>query len=89
MLPHDRGLGGLERPRLREDRVGDADLADVVEERSRAEDPELLGGKAELASDGERNPADALRVARGVGVACLDRGVQGLDGLEQAFLQSP
>ena len=77
---------GLERAGLREDRVRDADLADVVEERGGRERPELRRRRRELAPDRERDPPHALRVARRVRVARLDRGVQRLDRVEEVLL---
>ena len=87
VLPHDRRLGAVERARLREDRVGHPDLPDVVEEGRRRERSELLGRKAELAADRERDAAYALRVTGRVRVAGLDRRVQRLDRLEQRRLE--
>ena len=87
VLAHDRGLRAVEPLGLREDRVGHPDLADVVEERRRREGAELSRGEAELASDRERDAANALRVARGIRIARLDRGVERLDRLEQRRLE--
>ena len=68
-----------ERPVLLQHPVGDADLADVVQQRAEAEDVELPLVEPQLPPDDDRQRADALGVAGGVGVARVERGGQRLD----------
>ena len=76
VLAHDKCPGAVELARLREDRIGHPDLADVVEESGGPERAELPRGQAQLAFDRERHTAYALRVAGRVRVAGLDRSGQ-------------
>jgi hypothetical protein len=78
-----------EAPRLGEKRVGDADLADVVEEAGEAEDVELLAVEPELLAQGDRDPLYPLRVPCGVGILGVHRRVEARDRLERALLEQP
>ena len=50
-------------------------------------DVELLPLEPELLAEGDRDPLHALRVARGVRILGVDRGVQALDRVERALLE--
>ena len=77
-LRADRGVGlhlvelldGQLAP-LAQDRVGDRDLADVVQRRGEADQLDLGGGQPQVLGDGDRQVADAARVLAGVVVAEL------------------
>ena len=60
---HDLELELRQAVRLREDCIGDADLADVVEEPREAQDVESLPLEPELLAECDRDPLHALRVA--------------------------
>ena len=77
----DRALLGRERTGLEQDRVGDRDLADVVQGRSVLEALAELGVHADVLGQQHREATDALDVRAGVLVAELDRHRQALDGL--------
>ena len=76
-----------ERAWLREDSVGDAQLADVVEEPCEAERLQPAARQVERLADRECDLLNALRVAGGVGVARLDGGVEALDRFERTLFQ--
>src|SRR5919201_3359638 len=95
---HDLGtVGGMtlddgiflvvERGGLREDAVGDGDLADVVEETAESHRVEAVRGNTELLRNRERDPLHARRVPRRVGILRVDGGVEALDRLERALLE--
>ena len=86
---HQRPLLGRERGGLQQDRVGDRELADVVEERGVAEQVELRLGEAELAADRERELLHAARVAGRVRVARVDRRGERLHRRGRALLEQP
>ncbi len=69
---HELVLGVGEAAWLVEDRVGDAQLADVVQEAGAAQVAQLGGAEAELAADADRVCGDAVGVARGVGALGVD-----------------
>jgi hypothetical protein len=75
--------------RLREDRVGHADLAGVVEETREAEQIEALAPEPQLLAEADGDPLHPQRVAGGVRVLRVDRGVEALDRLERALLEQP
>ena len=76
----------VERRRLQQDRVGDRELADVVEERRVAEHLELRLREAELAADRERELLHAPRVPGRVRVARVDGRRERLHGaVERSF----
>ena len=79
----------VEARRLQQDRVGDRELADVVEERRVAEQVELRLREAELAADRERELLHAARVAGRVGVARVDRRREALHRRGRALLEQP
>ena len=79
---HDLALGVVERALLVEDRLGDRDLADVVEDGSVAQVAQLRLVHPELTPDGLRPLHDRVRVMGGVGVLGLQRGRQRLGGAE-------
>ena len=76
----DRGMRVDERPllllepaRLVQQAVGDADLADPVQQRRRADVGDLRAVEAEAGRHGHGQPLDRVRVLAGVAVACLQR----------------
>jgi hypothetical protein len=69
---HDGVLLIGELRRLVEDRVGDADLADVVQQAGEPHAPEPLAGEAELGRDRGGELRNRLAVAAGVGVLRVD-----------------
>src|SRR3954468_7096069 len=89
MALHDLVLEPRQPIRLREDRVGDADLPDVVEEAREMQHVDLLRAEPELPAGWARGPPHALRVARGIRILRVDRRVQALDSLERTLLEQP
>ncbi len=83
----DRALLRRQRPRLEQDRVGDRDLADVVQRRRVAQALAELRVHADVFGQQHREAADALDVRAGVLVAELDRHRQALDGLGLSDLE--
>ena len=77
----DRALLGRERAGLEQDRVGDRDLADVVQRRGVAEPLAEVGVHADVFGQQRREAPDALDVRAGVLVAELDRHRQAPHGL--------
>ena len=67
-------------PGLAQDLLGDADLADVVQQRPEADDPRIRGRDAELLADGAGQIGDLAGVVVGVGVLGLQRRGQGCRG---------
>src|SRR5476649_450574 len=63
---HDCGLGFVERPVLLEDRVRNAELADVVEQAGPGEDAQLSGGHAQLPPNLDAELSDPPVVALGL-----------------------
>src|SRR5206468_10748916 len=70
---------------LEEYRVGDADLADVVQERGLFDDVQLVAREAELPRDHRRRGGDAARMAGRVRVPRVDRRRQRLEGGRRAL----
>ena len=77
----DRALLSRQRARLEQDRVGNRDLADVVQRRGVAELLAEVLIHADLFGQQRREATDALDVSAGVLVAELDRHRQSPDGL--------
>ena len=73
VLLDDVELGRGQRARLPQHVVGDADLADVVQQRAEAHDLDVGGRQVELPADGHRQHADAVRVPGGVRIARVER----------------
>ena len=82
-----RALVVVERAGLQEDRVRDADLADVVEERAELEALERLTVEPELGADLERGVRDPARMRGRVLVARLERVRERLDRGEERALE--
>src|SRR4029453_19471213 len=60
MVPHDRPLFVFERTGLSQDRLGDTDLAYIVEKPRLADHVDVSGGKAERGRDAAAPGADSL-----------------------------
>src|SRR5207244_159545 len=73
---HDLPLLGRQRTRLEEDRVGNADLPDVVEEDALLEVLELVAGNAVGPRDRERVAVDPARVRLGADVSGVEGGAE-------------
>ena len=86
---HERPLLVGEHGRLEQDRVGDRELADVVEERRVAEQVELGLRKPQLAADRERELLHAPRMAGRVRVARVDGRREALHRGRRALVQQP
>ena len=80
-------LGGRQCPRLSEDGVRHADLADVVEQAPVTEGFATLIRYPELVCHGERDALHARRMSRCVGIARVHRCVEARDRLERSFLE--
>src|SRR5262249_8085489 len=83
----DLALRGRQRSRLRQDRLRDADLPDVVEERAELEPLQRCALETELPADLQGEVGDPARVRRRVLVVGLERVRKGLDGLEERALE--
>ena len=86
VLVDQRPVVDVQRPRLRERRVRDRELADVVQLRGHLELDEPVLGDAELAPDGEREARHAAHVVAHVGLTLeqrLQEHAVGLAGAEQ------
>ena len=79
VLAHQLPLLGVEPAGLVEDLVGDPDLADVVEQRDRADLVGRAAVQAEAAGDRAGELVDLVGVAAGVAVARLEGGGQRAD----------
>ena len=84
---HDRALLGGERAGLQQDRVGDRDLADVVQRCRVAEPLAELAVEPGLLGEQRREAPDPLDVRAGVLVAELDRHRQAPHGLRLRDLE--
>ena len=73
MLAHLGPFRVRQRPRLEQDAVGHADLADVVQQRATPDVLERFLGDAHLPPDGERVADDALRVIARLVLAGVER----------------
>ena len=87
MLLDDQALLVGQRARLRQDRLGDADLPDVMEQRAELEPFQLSAVEAEPAADLECEVGDPARVRRRVLVVRLECVRERLDRLEKRRLQ--
>ncbi len=76
-----------QRPFLAEDRVADADLAEVVQEPGEVEVADLASSQAHLLSEPDRDPRDPLAVAAGVRIFGVDRRREAADDAEERLLQ--
>ena len=72
-------LGRGQARRLEQDRIGDADLADVVQVAAAIERRDLVFREAERPAERDREPGESLAVAVGVGIARVDRQRQALE----------
>ena len=81
VLGHHRALVGRQRAGLVEDRVGDADLADVVQQRRRADVLDLGRREPEAARHGDGHLDDRLGVLARVAVALEQGDRERLDGV--------
>ncbi len=70
---HEHPLVGGERPGLIQDRVGHADLADVMEQRAELHAPQLVTGHPHLVRDRSRQRSDPRGVAARVRIPRVDR----------------
>ena len=77
---HDPPLGVATARRLLQDRLRDAELADVVQERDLRDGDDLLVGEPELLRDRRGELHDGLGVLGRVALARLERGEQRLAG---------
>src|SRR5439155_17461941 len=84
----ERSLGGREWAGLGEDRLGDADLADVVEERAQLESLEPTTVETEPLADLERKICDPARVGGRVLVVRFERVGERLHRLEERPLEA-
>ena len=84
---HDRPLLGRQRARLEQDGVGDADLADVVQQHAVGEVAQVLLRHAVLAGGGQRVAVHAARVGLGADVARVEGGAQRLQRRPVRLLQ--
>ena len=78
MQAHLPAFFGRERAGLTDDLAGDADLADVVEERAQLENLQPVAGQAHGRTDRHRHLGKRAAVILGVGVLCLERVGEGL-----------
>src|SRR5215207_10769978 len=81
MRAHDVPLLVRERPGLVEDRLGDADLADVVEQRAELDVPDLVARQPDYRCDLDRELRDLLSVVAGLAVLRLERVREGRERL--------
>ena len=88
MLPDDVELRAVELSGLGQDAVRHGDLADVVEEPAETNRVEPIRRHAELRCDREGDALNPRRVPRGVRILRVDGGVEALDRLERALLET-
>ena len=84
---HQRVFELAELRRLGQNRVRDAELADVVEQARVSDRIQFLALDPELACDREGDLLHALGMPGRVGVARVDRRVQGLHRLERILFE--
>ena len=89
MALHERPLVGGQARGLQQDRVGDGELPDVVEERRVPEKVELGLRKPQLPADGQGELLDAARMAGRVGIPRVDGGREALHRRGGALLEEP
>ena len=82
VLAHDRLLVGGEAARLAQDRIGDPDLADVVEQPGHADGLLELRVELEPLGDEQAVPRDVGRVTLRVAILGVDRVDQALEHVE-------
>ena len=80
---HDHPLLPVQPILLQQDRIRDADLADVVEEPAPLQGLELGVADAHDAAHVDRDLLDPLAVPRGVRITLVDGLRQGADGLRE------
>ena len=83
----DLALFGGERARLEQDRVGDRELADVMQGSGPAHASDRLGRKSQPGGEQRRRVADALRVLVGVVIAVLRGQRQPLNHLQASVIE--
>ena len=86
---HHGALGQREVAGLHQDRVGNGDLADVVEQRRVGEDLELVAREPDLAADAYGDLTHAPRVPCRVGIPGVDGRRQALECLGGPGAQQP
>src|SRR5947209_8782473 len=86
MFSHDGELLWGEWSRFLEDVAGDADLADVVQERAIFHQPQLFTGQTEPPPDIDGELRRLTRMRLGVAVLGIERGRQRADGGDIALL---
>src|SRR5262245_41696516 len=87
MRAHDLPFLGRERSRLQQDRVRNADLADVVQEHAVSEVAQLTLGDPVLARGGQRVAVHAARVGLGADVARVECRAERFQGRSIRRLQ--
>ena len=83
---HHRPLQRAQRAVLLQDRIRDAELADIMQKARAGENAHLRGGHPELAPDVHAELRDASVVALRLAILDLDRCDQGRDGLDVELL---
>ena len=78
MSAHQHPLFVGEPPWLAQDLIGNADLADIVNQRAQPQRLDVLGGQPHLGGDGDRIARDAIRVRRRIAIAQVNRRDQSL-----------
>src|SRR2546421_621158 len=86
MLPHDGELFWRERSRLLEDIAGDADLADVVQQRAILQQAQLFAGQPQPPPDIDGELGGLPRMRLRVAVLGVQRRRQRADGGDIALL---
>ncbi len=95
VLAHQGPLGGVERPWLVQDRVRDADLPDIVEQRAGLDLGERLAAQPERTSDGNREVPNGVGVLARVAVTGAESHREGANdgpvglGCAAALLTDP
>ncbi len=74
---HDGGLFGVERTGLEQNRVGNADLPDIVQVAALGKSLEVLVRQSELTADRDTVAREPLTVALGAGITRLDDQARG------------
>src|ERR1700722_1497644 len=88
MLLDQRILLRSKFPGLEQNAVSDADLADIVQQRSDANFVELVPAEPHHSADRARVLADPPAVARSIRVASIQRACQRFDNLHGGALQA-
>ncbi len=87
VLLHHGDLLACQRPGLSQDRLGDADLADVVQQRAQLDDPGVGVVELELGAHASGQVGDLAGVVVGVGILGLESSRQGAQRGEVGVLQ--